>query len=352
MKLPNGYGSVYKLSGVRRRPYMVRKTVAWQVDAETGTVKQQRITIGYYETRAAALQALADYNANPYDIDTAKITFAEVFAQWSEQKYKTVSHSNVNGYNAAYKLCSSLYDMPMKDIKLKHLQAVVDTSGKNKPTLRKLKVLLSQIFDFAVINEIITRDKNIVEYVNINAAENPNSLSRSPFTVSEINTLWQAVSSNIYLQIVLMLIYSGCRISELLELKKENVHLEERYFFIAKSKTAAGVRVVPIADKVFDFWRFWYDHSACDYLLCTEDNKPINYYNYMCTFWQPLLEALNLQHHKPHDTRHTCISLLAEAHVYPTTIKKIVGHSGTQTLTEAVYTHLDLSELLDAINKI
>lgn len=32
--------------------------------------------------------------------------------------------------------------------------------------------------------------------------------------------------------------------------------------------------------------------------------------------------------------------------------KKIVGHSGAQTLTERVYTHLDIQELLDAINLI
>ena len=34
-----------------------------------------------------------------------------------------------------------------------------------------------------------------------------------------------------------------------------------------------------------------------------------------------------------------------------TTIKKIVGHSGAMTLTEKVYTHLDMQILVDAINK-
>lgn len=44
--------------------------------------------------------------------------------------------------------------------------------------------------------------------------------------------------------------------------------------------------------------------------------------------------------------------MLAEAKVDQTTIKKIVGHSGAMTLTEKVYTHLDVKELIDAINKI
>ena len=35
-----------------------------------------------------------------------------------------------------------------------------------------------------------------------------------------------------------------------------------------------------------------------------------------------------------HCCRHTCISMLAEAHVDQTTIKKIVGHAGAMTITE------------------
>ena len=53
----------------------------------------------------------------------------------------------------------------------------------------------------------------------------------------------------------------------------------------------------------------------------------------------------------PHCSRHTCISMLSEAGVQDTTIKKIVGHSGAMTLTEKVYTHLDMQVLVDAIKK-
>ena len=56
--------------------------------------------------------------------------------------------------------------------------------------------------------------------------------------------------------------------------------------------------------------------------------------------------------HKPHDTRHTCISMMTEKEVSLTLIKKIVGHSGAMSLTEKVYTHVNVQELLEAINKI
>ena len=39
MKLPNGYGSVVKLSGKRRKPWMVRKTTGYRIDS----VKEKKV---------------------------------------------------------------------------------------------------------------------------------------------------------------------------------------------------------------------------------------------------------------------------------------------------------------------
>lgn len=50
-----------------------------------------------------------------------------------------------------------------------------------------------------------------------------------------------------------MLIYNGVRVSELLDLKKENIHLPERYFDVVDSETENGIRKVPIAEKVLPF---------------------------------------------------------------------------------------------------
>ena len=93
MRLPNGYGSVKKLSGNRRNPWIVTKTDGWEITPDTGKTIQKKIIIGYYPSRQAGLQALAEYNADPYDVNAAKITFSDVCARWSERKSKEV----VNG---------------------------------------------------------------------------------------------------------------------------------------------------------------------------------------------------------------------------------------------------------------
>lgn len=351
MKLPNGYGSVYKLSGKRRKPYIARKTKGWKIDQKTGKVKQLYITVGYYATRKEALNALAEYNVNPYDIETCQISFGEVYDRWSEEHYPTVSDSSIKGYKAAWLLCEKIQSMKFVDVKIDHLQMIVDESGKNTPTLRKLKAMLGLMYKYAVVHEIISKERNMVEYLNIKKAGNPNKVSRSPFSKSELVRIWSVVDSNPYYSIILMLIYTGCRVSELLDLKKENVNLEERYFNVVSSKTAAGVRAVPIAEKIYPFFESWYSsNNNCEYLLATPEGEHFRYRNYYDSYWKPLLKAVDMDH-RPHDTRHTCVSLLTVAGVSDKIIKKIVGHKG-QGVTEIVYTHFELSELIDAINKI
>lgn len=350
MRLPNGFGNVSKLPGNRRKPYRVRVTVGWEMDEAAGINRQKFKTIGYYETKEEGLIALGNYHQTPYDMDSSKITFAEVFEKWSAEHYPKVSDSNVKGYNAAYRLCTMLYKMRFTDIRLAHLQGVIDTCGKNYPTLRKLKALFSQLYKFAMRNDLCGKD--YAQHIDIKQYydKNPNALDRKPFTKEEVQKVWNWKDSNEYMTVILMLIYSGVRIGELLDLKKENVNLSEKWIDIKASKTKAGIRKVPIAEKVLPLFEYWMNKNDCEYLLSTPEGKHFDYRNYYDSYWMPLIEQMGMQH-RPHDTRHTCISLLTVAGVQDKIIKKIVGHKG-QSVTEVVYTHFEIQELLEAINKI
>lgn len=115
MKLPNGFGSVYKLSGRRRRPWVAAKTFGWEFDEKGQKVKQKQQAIGYYATRQEAMTALVQYNENPYDLNFNKTTFSEVYEKWSEEYFPTLSNaSSIRTITAAYKYCTPLYDMRIK----------------------------------------------------------------------------------------------------------------------------------------------------------------------------------------------------------------------------------------------
>ena len=344
MKLPNGYGTVYKLSGNRRRPYIARKTVGW-----TDEGKQLYATVGYFKTKEEAFQALAEFNNDPYDLIMSKTTFADIYKKWSDMAFPELSDSAIRNYTTPYKSCSALYNMPMGNIRAHHMQKVIDESGKNPQSMKRIRILFNQLFRFCLEREYVK--KNYAEFLKIPATD-VEPAEKKPFSTGEIQALWDNVEQNEYIPIVLMLIYSEVRISELLDLKKEDVHLDEQWFRVRASKTNAGIRIVPIADKVLPFWEAFMEKSKCPYAVCTMDGqKHLTYDNFKKRYWFPLMEQMNMKH-LPHETRHTCISKLVVANVNQTVIKKIVGHKSIMNLTERVYTHIEIKELIEAINQI
>lgn len=95
MRLPNGYGTVYKLSGNRRRPFVAAVPVGFK---ENGKVDQK--TIGYFAKKPEALQALAEYNEKKKGISASadfkefkrvqqakQYTFTDVYNMWAQQRY-------------------------------------------------------------------------------------------------------------------------------------------------------------------------------------------------------------------------------------------------------------------------
>ncbi|MBQ8388788.1 MAG: site-specific integrase [Clostridia bacterium] len=361
MRLPSGFGGISKLPGNRRNPWRVRITTGWIFDEKTQKAKQQYKTVGYYPTRQAALQALAEYNRNPYDLDASKATFADVYNSWSDAKFEKVS--DVNGYKASYKVCSALYNMKFVDIKLAHLQSVMDNCGKNAPTKKKLKTLFNQMFDYAVKNEIISKERHLAEYVDI-GDKGEKSTKHTRFSSSEVDALWKWSENNEYVQVILMLIYSGVRPGELFDIKSSNVDLEEGFFTIPKGKNANAARKVPIHDRTFPFFKYWKDKGN-EYLITNLSGKKFslakNHNGYVTPYFSPILSEIGIltyknekgeiQEHLPDDTRHTFTTMWKEKKLDEAMRRKIQGHSG-KGIGEIVYTHFDLQVLKEELNKL
>lgn len=362
MRLPTSYGGVTKLSGNRRNPWRVRVTIGWDIDEKTQKQKQIYKNLGCYPTRQKAMQALAQYHIDPCAFDENTITFAEVYEKWSVKKYEQISHSNENGYRAAYKLCEALYDMKFTDIKLSHLQSVVDKSGKAPPTLKKLKVLLSQMYQYATINDIITPDKDKTEFIYIPQGEK--STKHYRFTNKEIEALWRWAPGNEYVQVILMLIYSGVRPGELFNLKSARVNLDERYFTIDKGKTVNAARKVPIHRSTMPFFEHWMNKGT-EYLVTNLSGDRFDFKDahgvYVNSFFTPLLKDIGIneyvnengevKEHLPDDTRHTFTTMWKEKRLDEAIRRKIQGHSG-KGIGEIVYTHFELQCMAEELNKL
>jgi integrase len=356
MRLPNGFGNVSKLSGNRRNPYRARVFIGF-----TDEGKRIYKNIGYYKKYDEALTALVEYHKNPLDFES-DITFAELYDRWSAVKFEKISPSNINGYKASYKLCESIYNKPLKDIKLAHLQSIADNSGKNYPTLKKLKTFLSQMYDYAVMQDIISKESDKTEYLDIGTKTE--SDLHYKFTNKEIDALWKWSNKNDYVQVILMLIYCGARAGEFFNIKKTDVNLEEGYFNIVEGKNANAKRRVPIHHKVMPFYENWMNKDG-EYLITKLNGKRFNFATdhrqYIDSYWKPILQDIGIfeyknqdnktQEHLPHDTRHTFTSMWKEKKLDETFRRKIQGHSG-KGIGEQVYTHIDMENLKAELNQL
>lgn len=355
MRLPNGFGNINKLSGNRRKPYRARI-----LDGYTNEGQRIYKTLGYFEKYTDAYTALADYHRDPYDIQS-DVTFAELFERWSAVKFEKISPSNINGYKASYRHCEALHNKTIKDIKLAHMQAVIDNCGKNYPTLKKIKTFLSQMFDFAVMQDIIGKDRDKTEFIDI--GEKEDSTLHYRFTNAEVDALWRW-SANEYVQVILMMIYAGTRPSELFDLKKADVNLEEGYFTVVEGKNENAKRRVPIHHRTEPFFKHWMSKDG-EYLIAKLNGSKFNlqtgHRTYMDSYWIPVLKEIGIyeykaedgtmQEHRPHDTRHTFTSMWKEKKLDETFRRKIQGHSG-KGIGEQVYTHIDMENLKAELNQL
>lgn len=340
MRNPNGYGSIYKLSGNRRKPFIVRKTIGW---ADNG--KQLYETIGYYHSRPEAMIALAEYNKNPYSIEATTVTFAEIYEKWSSEKFKKISHSNANGYRSAYNFSESLHEMKFIDIKKAHMQAAIDNCDKGYGTRKKIKVLFNQLFKYALETDIITKDYS--KFVELGKDESEST--RKPFTQDEIQKLWDNLGRMEFIDTILIMIYSGLRPGELILIETDNIDIDNRTM-MGGIKTKAGKnRIIPINKKILPLVknRLVGDNEL---LVVNHEGKQMRYWNYYEEKWKKIMEQLELQH-KPHDCRHTFATLMDNAGANKLSIKRIMGHASSD-ITDSVYTHKDIEELKKAIDMI
>lgn len=348
MRLPNGLGSIAKLSGKRRKPFVAKVNPHPIVNEEKKRVQYQYDILGYYATREEAMNALFAYNQNPYDLCTASITFAELYEKFKIEKTKDISAKSFTAYTSAYGKCESLYNMIFSDIRKSHMQAIIDQHmDKSLSTRKNLKALFSQMYIYASQNDI-NYVKDYSEFLDCGDA-GETVIKRVPFSNKEIDTLWANIGRMEYIDTILILIYTGMRVMELMNMERKNVHLEERYM-IGGSKTASGKnRYIPIHDRILPLVEQYYNMGN-KYLITNTEGRPFCYSNYAQKKWAHIMEQLSMTH-LPHDTRHTFASLMDTAGAKKLVIKRIMGHQD-KDITDRVYTHKDISELLEEVNKL
>lgn len=342
MRLPNGFGSVHKLPGNRRNPYRVRITIGWKISGKREKVQEYK-TIGYFKTKEEGLIALSNFYESPYKLENQNITFNELFDMWSEEHFKKIVPSSKRTWIAAYKHSMPLYNFKFKDIRVIDLENTIAIANVGASTKSRMKSLYNMLYRFAIKHEIV--DKNYATY-----CETPHidkKFERVPFSDREISKLWKNIDMP-FVDMVLINIYTGLRPRELVEIQNKNIDIKKKIMHGGLKTEAGKNRTIPIHDKIYSLILKRYDLKN-ERLCLKENGEEMSYDDYRNRF-RKIMKSLKMNH-KPHDTRHTFITLAKRYNVDEYVLKLVVGHK-IQDITERTYTHRLQKDINHEINKI
>ena len=340
MRLPNRFGSVTKLSGTRRNPFWVRKTIGWN---DKGHPIYQ--TIGYVKTREEGFIMLSEFNNEPWDIDANKLTFKELYERWEKKRLPNLKESNQSAMRAAFKYCFTLHHLIFKKITIGQLRDVIINCDKSYAIKNSIKSFMDKMYKFAIEEQI--RVPNYAELIESTPAT---PKEKKPISDEDIGKLWEH-KDNQTVQTILILLYTGFRISELCDIRLSDIDLKLG-FIKGGAKTKSGKnRMVPIHSSIASIVA---DRCAnnINFLVENKSGEQMKAYNFTINYFKPTLKSIEItEEYTPHFTRHTLRTKMDNAGVNKRVMDLIMGHS-SRDVGDRVYNHKTLEQLKKEIELV
>lgn len=329
---PNGYGCVTKLKGNRSRPYVVKVTI-YDADANA-----KQIPVGYAETEEQANILLAQYNNNPWNIRRDKVTLVELYQQWSKVKMPKLGISLQQSLRAAFKHCSKYYGLKYRSIRAYQMQDCIDNCGCGYSTQGAIKNLWGHLDRFAFELDIIDK-----MYSTITTAPPIPDTTRQPFTPEQVAALWN-IQGDDWVDTVLIYLYTGFRLTELLNMKTEQVNIKNWYFQGGIKSASGKDRIVPVHPRIQPLVQALVDQGN-KYLFSYQGKKVSQSQYYI--FWKEVMQKIDADK-TPHEARHTFETNLDNAGGNRKCIDMLMGHK-SKDVGNRVYNHKTIDQLRETI---
>ena len=238
MRRYNNTGCIRHLKGNRRKPFQAVVTAEYDKK-----LKKQKIkSLGTFETFLDAEMALCNYYKTEKDKNINKITIKNLFDNFLKFKNNKISKNTIRLYKSSFKKIKKIENKNIDDINLIDLQKVIDPLS---PAYRKnVKTFLVILFNFAIKNDYLHENK--AQFIEISKYK---PKKKKVFTKDEINFV-RTQKEDIY-KIINILLYTGLRINELINLKISDIDLKERIIYIKNSKNRKWYPIYPNARKYF-----------------------------------------------------------------------------------------------------
>ena len=279
-----------------------------------------------------------------------------LFVETYQEYLKNISNSprTVMNKNIALKHFLPIFkdknitDISISDIKTYQLQRKLEIMNKNAGKkeseinfdwINKEILILSNFFNFFIEKGYI--DKNPAQRI-----KKLNTLSRiKTLSDSDIEKLIAGATNKLTSDLITFLIYTGCRKGEALNLKWDDVDLQNDVIAIKGTKTKYD-RYIPISKPLKELLRGIEKHQDCLYVF---NDKGAKLGNFRRSFMTACKNA-GLKDLRIHDLRHVFASKMVMGGTSLYITGELLGHRTTQMTKR--YSHLVPETLKKAVDDV
>ncbi len=236
----------------------------------------------------------------------------------------------------------------LDEITSKDIRSFLDSLARISTTANRCFALLSMAFKKAEDWEYLPPRSNPCTGVN-KYRENKKQRFLSDAELkrledSLLQQLKEQPASYCTVNAIFMILYTGCRVSEILNLKWENIHLDDRYIHLPDTKTGEGAR--PLNQKAIDLLVSMKRQEGNPYVFYGKvHGQPVVEIK---RAWGTILKRAGIKDFRIHDLRHSFASFALKKGVPLVHVSKLLGHRNIATTMR--YAHLELEQLKESTN--
>lgn len=322
------------------------------------------------------------------------ISLDEWYKKWMNvYKYDTIRESTKRYYNDVYSKHISPYlgNFKLTDItqyQIKKIIKELQEKGYQFETCNKIRVLLIDMFNKAMINELVR--KNPAKGISLKRNEDVN---RRVLSQEEQTIFFDCSKGTFYDNLFVVAVSTGIRIGELAALRWSDIdwdnnviHItrtlvyqkyeddEHKEFHFENPKTRTSIRDIPINRQCEIALKKQFlqksvvttkqpitkkiDENYADLLFTTKFNTPLNS-QIVCDAIKKIIDEINLtrdyideiEQFSAHCFRHTFATRCFEAGISPKTVQTYLGHATLQ-MTMDLYTSVMPKQLNKEMDKV
>ncbi len=238
---------------------------------------------------------------------------------------------------------------PIADIKRKDILEFSDLLHSKKIKNKKSLDLLSTVFKQAALWEYMPRHGNPCDGVHKDADRHMDRFLTDEELVRLEETLLATetagLASTYTIDAFRLLIYTGCRLGEVLSLKWEEVDFDHCCLRLSESKT--GKRTIPLNNSAVKVLHHVQKQADNPYVFCGKKSGAS-----LATIqrtWERIRKKAGIPEFRIHDLRHSFASFMIKNGVSLFELSKLLGHKSINTTMR--YAHLADKELVGVTNK-